>query len=518
MAIETLDQPSNAPAVPGRGSYPIPLNTVTTVGFLGRTERGPVNDPVCVESFPEYCRFFGGHITDGAVSYAVHDYFLHGGHRAVIVRATNRATRACIDVPTGDENLRLQARNPGRHEVLRVSIDYEEVENDANLFNLVVQRLGVSGPSLVEDQELYPLVSIFPSDSRFIGDVLKGSRLITLAGPPPGSRPLATPPDRPGDPVRYIELTAAGADGDELTDYDIIGSDRDGTGLFAFLQGPRIDLMAVPLPPERELGTTALVAASRLCEKQRALLIQDPPCSWQSVDAAILGSRRLDYTSGNVMTYFPRIRTRGARLRNASGMPASGAIAGMLAQRDRRGLWGQDAESDYTLRAALTPVVDVAPREAQQLARNGINSFVHASGGSMQLVGRVTLGMVRPGPGSSSSFDRRRLGFFVLNSVEEAATSASTQSDRGSALLRLEGQLRKFFDELFLRRELKGRTSGQAYYLHASQEKSEGGPRVSLGFALDEPGRFAEYFVDLDGEQAGRMQRVLALEAEQLFS
>ena len=517
MAIETFDQRSNVPAVPGRGSYPIPLNSVTTAGFLGRTERGPVNEPVCVESFPEYCRFFGGHLGDGAVSRSVHDFFLHGGHRAVIVRVANRATRSHIDVPTSDEILRLQARYPGRREVLRVSIDYEQVENDANLFNLVVQRLGGSGFGLVEDQELYPLVSILPSDSRFIGDILRDSRLISLAGPTTETRPLATPPDRPGDPVRYIDLSAPGDDGDELTDYDIIGSDRDGTGLFAFLRGPRIDLMAIPLPPERELGTTAFVAAARLCENQRVLLIWDPPGSWQSVDAAILGSRRQDYGSGNVMTYFPRIRTRGAQMRHAGGMPASGAIAGMLARRAQRGLWGQDTDTDYTLRAALTPIVDVTSREAQRLAHKGINSFVNAPGGSMQLVGRATLGTAGLGSGVSSGFDRRRLRFFILNSVEEAAIASAAETDLASSLPRLEGQLRRFFDELFLRGALQGRTPGQAYYLHTRQAEAGGWPRICLGFAPGEPGRFLEYFVDLDGGQAGRIRRVRALEAEQLF-
>lgn len=517
MAIDTLDQPSIQGAQPRRGSYPIPLNTATTAGFLGRTERGPINEPVLVESFAEYCRYFGGHFADGAVSYAVHDFFLHGGRKAVVVRVANRAVRARIDVPTGDETLLLQARYPGRHEILRVSIDYEQVANDERMFNLVVQRLGTSGTGLVEDQELYPLISTDPQAPRYIGNVIKDSRLILLAGTPPKTRPVATPPVWPGDPVRYIDLTAFGDDGAELTDYDIIGSDRDGTGLFSFLRGPRIDLLTIPLPPERELGTTAFVAAARYCERHRALFIWDPPRSWQSVDAAVLGSRRLDFTSGNVMTYFSRIRPRGARARYAGGLPASGAIAGMLAQRHRRGIWGADDESDYSLRTALTPVVEVSPHEADRLERCGINSFVHRKGGTMHLVGRVTLGAAGRRPGTVASIERRRLGFFILNSVEEAARCAAEHTDKNAALLRLEGQLRRFFDDLYHRSALQGRTPGQAYYLHTSFEAARSRPAIRLGFSLIEPAGFSEYAIDLSGDHAGRLKRVRSLEAQQLF-
>jgi phage tail sheath protein FI len=517
MAIEALDHPSSRSALSRRGSYPIPLTSVTTAGFLGRTERGPINDPVLVESFAEYCRYFGGHLADGALSYAVHDYFLHGGQRAVIVRVANRASRARIEIPTDGEMLHLQAKFPGRHEILRVSIDYEQVENDDSTFNLVVQRLGASGTGLVEDQELYPLISVRPSAPRYIGKVFGDSRLISLGGPPPTTRPLATPPDWPGDPVRYIDQTAFGDDGDELTDYDVIGSDKDGTGLFSFTRGPRVDLLSIPLPPDRELGTTAFVAAARFCERTRALFIWDPPLSWQTVDSAVMGSRRLDYTSANVITYFSRVRPRGARARYQGGLPACGAIAGMLAQRHRRGIWGTDEASDYSLRAALTPVVDIAPREAQRLARCGINSFVHLTGGTMRLAGRVTLGSAGLGTHRSSSIERRRLGFFLLNSIEEAASDAAMQGDKTEALLRLEAQLRRFFDDLYQRGALPGRTRGQAYYLNSCFEATERRPAIRLGFSLIEPAGFVEYAVTLSGETAGRLRRIRGVEAEQLF-
>ena len=510
MSSTTPEAPADSKPVLRRGAYPIPLGSLTTAGFLGRTERGPVNEPVCISSFPEYGRYFGGYLADGAVARAVHDYFVHGGRRAVVVRVANRARRACLDVPTSDGLLRLEARYPGRHEVLRISIDYEQVERDPALFNLVVQRVSATGNRLVEDQEIYPLVSMRESDPRYIAAVLAESRLVALAGPVPAQRPLATPPARPGDPVRYINLTSPGEDGDALTDYDLVGSDRDSTGLFAFGRGPRIDLLAIPLLPEIELGTTAFVAAARFCERQRALLIWDPPSSWQSADAAMLGSRRLDFAHGSAMTYFPRIRPRGTRARLGGGLPACGAIAGMLASRDQRGVFGRDEDADYTLRAALTPVLTLSALEAQRLARYGINAFVQATGGLNRLVGRVTL--------AGRALDRRRLRAFVLNSIEAAVVDGIADHDQGGALDRAEWQIRRFLDELHKHGALHGQSAAQAYFVEARQETGSVVPGIRFGIAFDESGRFVEYSIDLAGARAGQVHKARGFEAEQILS
>ena len=509
MSSTTPESPADPKPGLRRGAYPIPLGSLTTAGFLGRTERGPVNEPVSISSFPEYGRYFGGYLADGALARAVHDFFVHGGRRAVIVRVANRARRASLDVPTADGLLRLAARYPGRHEELRISIDYEQVEREPALFNLVVQRVSAAGNRLVEDQEIYPLVSMRESDPRFVARVLEGSRLIAIAGSLPAQRPLATPPKRPGDPVRYINLTVPGDDGDALTDYDLIGSDRNGTGLFAFARGPRIDLLAIPLPPESELGTTAFVAAARFCERRRVLLIWDPPSSWQSADAAMLGSRRLDFAHGSVMTYFPRIRPRGARARHGGGLPASGAVAGMLAARDQRGVFGRDEDADYTLRALFTPVLTLGALEAQRLARYGINAFVQATGGLTRLVGRVTL--------AGRGLDRRRLRAFVLNSIESAVSDGIADHDLSGALDRAEWQIRRFLDDLHRAGALRGPSAGQAYFVEARRAAAGVVPGVRFGIAFGEPGHFVEYTIDLAGEKAGQAQKARGLEAEQIL-
>ena len=51
--------------------------------------------------------------------------------------------------------LRLQARQPGSREHLRVSVDYDRVERTPDKFNLVIQRVSRAGSQLVDDQEVF---------------------------------------------------------------------------------------------------------------------------------------------------------------------------------------------------------------------------------------------------------------------------------------------------------------------------------------------------------------------------
>src|SRR5690606_42142195 len=93
-------------------------------------------------------------------------------------------------------------------------------------------------------------------------------------------RPDPTMPEHTCDTIPYIERSNTGEDGDELTDYDEVGSNEEGTGLFALDRAGRVDVICVPPPTSREFGTTALLAAERYCRRRRALLIWDPPWSW----------------------------------------------------------------------------------------------------------------------------------------------------------------------------------------------------------------------------------------------
>jgi phage tail sheath protein FI len=100
----------------------------SVTAFLGRTARGPVNEPVTIFSFGDFERIFGGLHADSTMSYAVRDFFVNGGGQ--------------IDYDT---------RDPG----------------DANLFNLAVKDTATG------QTEIFRNVSVQAGHVRQIDNVLR---------------------------------------------------------------------------------------------------------------------------------------------------------------------------------------------------------------------------------------------------------------------------------------------------------------------------------------------------------
>jgi len=121
--------------------------------FVGRTLRGPVHRPVPIRSFNEFHKVFGGLWQPSTLSYAVEQYFENGGRDAVVVRVVNSGAATTMTLPCGSESLTLAALSPGSREMLRASVDYDNIpEHEADRFNLVVQRVAARGTERIEDQ------------------------------------------------------------------------------------------------------------------------------------------------------------------------------------------------------------------------------------------------------------------------------------------------------------------------------------------------------------------------------
>jgi hypothetical protein len=81
------------PTYPGVYIEELPsgVRTITGVAtsitaFIGRALRGPVNEPITLNSFADFERTFGGLWIHGPLGFAVRDFFQNGGGQAVIVR------------------------------------------------------------------------------------------------------------------------------------------------------------------------------------------------------------------------------------------------------------------------------------------------------------------------------------------------------------------------------------------------------------------------------------------------
>jgi len=520
MVIEISDPsaPGSAPSFDANRFIPPKIDSLAA--FIGRANRGPLNEPVVIASFDAYRRIFGGHGQLGFLSTAVQQYFQHGGAVAAVVRVANNATRARIDLPARGQLLRLHARELGSRFVLRASVDYDGIDAKEERFNLVVQRLARPGSQLVEDQELFRALSMDDSDDRFIVDALRTSELVQLGGPLPDHRPDATRAEHPGQPLPYIEMSAPGSDGDELTDYDIVGSNEERTGLFALDGLDRVDLLNIPLPASgHDLGLTAFLAAERYCARRRTLLVWDPPWTWGSVATALLGVRGGGLSSANAMTYFPRLVHTVNPERHPQGIPAGGAVTGMLAANDRGERWQALDGGNAQLKAGLVPSLEIADREAGLLRGTGINVFENRRGRGARLAGNVSLVASSSVSRIWRRLDRCRLLDHILTSLEQHTRWALDAEWNRDFEHELVGDIRAFLGALYAGGALSGSRAEQAFFVKIQAAIRGEQPElvIRIGIALEKPSEFQIYDVIHRREQS-TARRAPPREAAQLAS
>jgi hypothetical protein len=182
---------------------PSGVRTITGVAtsitaFVGRALRGPTdqdetNSPVSINSFGEFERVFGGLWTESTLGFAVRDFFLNGGSRAIVVRvykASPAPAKSTAKLSAG--NLKLVAASPGAWGgKLRVRIDHDtrtdeafDGEDVAKLFNLTVKDNQTS------QTELFRNISVETGHPRRVDKVLENeSTLLRVDGGVPASRP-----------------------------------------------------------------------------------------------------------------------------------------------------------------------------------------------------------------------------------------------------------------------------------------------------------------------------------------
>src|SRR5580692_6872196 len=231
--------------------------------FVGRTLKGPVNRATSISSFDEYQRIFGGLWQPSTLSYAIEQYFENGGRSCIVVRVCNGGRAPTLSLPCGPQTLSLLGVSPGTREYLRAAVDYDGIAaSETDRFNLVVQRLRAAGTELIEDQEIFRRVTIRTDAERSLPEVLSASRLVRLVGALPQVRPDRTMGPGSVGAMGYVASNPDGDDGDELTNYDIIGDARNGTGLFALRPDLNFNFLCIPpLSRQRDVGLPALLVA-----------------------------------------------------------------------------------------------------------------------------------------------------------------------------------------------------------------------------------------------------------------
>lgn len=474
--------------------------------FIGRALKGPVQRPVTVASFAEFQHVFGGLWQPSSLSYAVEQFFEHGGARAIIVRVANGARPPTVTLPAGGGTLRLAGVNPGSREYLRASIDYDGIpEGDTERFNLVIQRIRSTGSELIEEQEIVRRASLRPDSGRSLADLLLQSRLARAVEPLPAQRP-----DRSAGPggaaIGYAFSNADGDDGGPLTDYDIIGSATARTGLFALTAGDGFNFLCIPpLSREHDVGLSVLLVAARYCRERHAMLIVDPPASWTTARAALDGMRAWPFRSDNAVMYYPRVQALDRLRGRLETFAPCGAVAGILARSDEMTpLWSAAAREEVTLRPGMQPAVAVGDADRLRLAQVGINTLAvsrQTPGGGGTRVAARTLAAGGSGFPDWKYLAARRLGLWVAVSVEHGTRWVLLEQNGPALWGRARGLVETFLEVLAEQDAFAGADAGERYFVICDERVNrpdtiaDGRVNLLFGFATTRPGEFDAWLV-----------------------
>ena len=471
--------------------------------FIGRALKGLVDTPVTIASFSEFQRVFGGLWQPAPLGYALEQYFDNGGRQAIVVRVANGARAPTLRLPAGGSSLLLRGCAPGTREYLRAAVDYDGIAGDVpDQFNLVLQRLRAPDSELVEEQESFRRVSVRPDVPTSVWRALTDARLMKVDGALPPQRPDATATVRSDGAHRYVNAFSDGGDGAELSDYDLIGDAQARTGLFALLAAPRFDLLCVPpLTRERDPGPATWLVAARLCRSRQAMLLVDPPRSWDRAAAALAGAACWALHSEDAIMFFPWLQGQD-RLRGRSELFAPGAAAaGMLARADESSpLWAAAAGTTPLLRPALRlaqPIDEAARAQLERLGVNCIDAVRVPPGAPRSARTLVPEHSIRS---AGQLLPARRLGLWLQASILEGTRWCACQS-AGPELWRCAAQqVEEFLAALGEAGAFAGRDDEERYYVICDrrlndQQGAPGRFALLFGFASLRPAEFQSFLI-----------------------
>lgn len=471
--------------------------------FVGRALKGPVNHPISIGSFNDYQRVFGGLWQPSTLSYAIEQYFENGGRAAIVVRVCNGGRQPTIRLRAGEDSLNLIGLSPGTREFLRASVDYDGIQpHETDRFNLILQRIRAPGSEYIEDQEIFRRLSILPGADRSILDLLTDSRLARLHGPLPAQRP-----DRPrGQPplaaVGYVMSNSDGDDGDALSDYDIIGDAKAGSGLFA-LQGadPFNFLCVPPLTRELDVGLPALLVALRVCRQQHAMLIVDPPARWSDASDALSDLRAWPFHSEDAVMFYPRVHAFDRLRGRQETFGSAAAAAGLLARLDRTcPIWSSPDTEEAQMRPALRPATMVADTDQYRLQHAGVNVLQP----SRMPRSRIKLRTLIPEAGVKNEWRylcARRFALFVMNSIERGTRWVLFEQPGPTLWEKVRIDVLAFLESLEDEGAFAGRNADENYFvicderINDSEQVVAGRCQLVFGFADSRPGDFQTFLV-----------------------
>lgn len=533
--------------------------STSTTAFIDYFPRGPLGEAVRITSYANFERGFGGLHASSPGSYAIKQFYLNGGHVALVVRVasgTPREAQRGLGATAGSATrlpLIVRAIHPGTWgNNLQVAIDYNTAGGQPNEFNLVVREVvTVGGRKQVLHDEVHRNLSMDTASPRYAVDVVNSISLLVrlaegmgergvrpdatttaavtdvtqasiLADPATGEANLGGGYPNPcrvffslGDSANVAQFSLPAADD---------GSPPDAAALIAGLSAldgiaPEIfNLLCLPAAatldaPSGSFDTPNLravvEAAEKCCLDGRAFLIVDiPEFVRDPADMMKWMAANENFRHRNAAVYYPRLLTSDplneGRTRNVG---ASGTMAGVYAATDTaRGVWKAPAGTDAALQGAVLTrqITDLQNGVLNPLGINALRTF-------------PTLGTVSWGARTLEGADRlasewryipvRRMALFIEESLFQGLKWVVFEPNDEP----LWGQIRlhagAFMQNLFRQGAFQGSSPREAYFVKCDRETTtqhdidRGIVNVVVGFAALKPAEFVVIQIQQIAEQ-----------------
>lgn len=481
---------------------PSGVRTITGVAtsitaFVGRTFRGPLNQPTTITSYADFERIFGTTTSDSPVSFAVQDFYRNGGSQAIIVRLFENAEAATTAAAAADGGLTISASSPGDWaNNLSYQTDQTNPPQTGKNFNLAVFT-NPEDPNKSLILERFSSLSVDSGSPRRVDLVLTTSQYVRAAL----ATQSATLPAVDSKPKQLNAIQ--GTVNAKLSPGTFKGDPLKKTGINALENVNLFNMLCLAPDDFGDIPPEVYQAAMGYCVMRRAILIVDSPSIWDStlfnnprVPLSNLGLSGTD--ARNAAIFYPRVFQPDPNIAGkVNACPPCGIVAGMFAKTDAtRGVWKAPAGLDAALSGIRGLTVNLTDRENGILNPVGINClrFFPAAGnvvwGSRTLRGDDQLG------DEYKYIPVRRTALFIEESLYRGTQWALFEPNDEPLWAQLRLNIGSFMNDLFRQGAFQGRTPREAYFVKCDKETTtqsdinKGIVNVVVGFAPLKPAEF----------------------------
>ncbi|MGW2253962.1 phage tail sheath subtilisin-like domain-containing protein [Kitasatospora sp. NPDC001660] len=296
--------------------------------------------------------------------------------------------------------------------------------------------------------------------------------------------------------------------------------EADKKGIYALLKTDIFNLLCLPGCPDDLLSD-----AANLCVDRRAILLVDPPKSWngaaaRDVAAAITRQQSVNNVSAlpalglsarNAAIYYPRVQAPDSlNAGRTDSYPPCGVMAGVHARTDvSRGVWKAAAGTDASLNGVTGLETLLTDAENGLLNPLGVNCLR-----VLPAVGPVAWG-ARTMRGADRLTDEwkylpvRRLALFVEESLFRGTQWVVFEPNDEPLWASIRLNVGAFMNSLFREGAFQGRTPDEAYHVKCDRENNpqndidRGIVNILVGFAPLKPAEFVIVHIQ---QLAGQIQ------------